>query len=68
MSLMRRLVILALAGLLALAALAAPASAAPITCPGGLTVTHGSNGTWYCAANHGNDTGAGWHQGNGNKL
>jgi hypothetical protein len=49
------------------ATFAPSATAAPITCPGGQTVTKTSSG-WDCVNGGGNDTGAGRHKGNGDKV
>ena len=46
---------------------AAPANAAPITCPSGQTAQKTSTG-WDCVNNGGNDTGAGRHKGTGDKI
>ena len=47
---------------------AAPANAAPITCPGGQTAEKTGPGTWDCVNNGGNDTGAGRHKGTDAKI
>jgi hypothetical protein len=53
-------------GVLAVA-VAVPASADPIVCPSGQTAQKTSSG-WTCVNNGNNSTGAGFHQGNGNKI
>lgn len=53
----RLLAALGVSGLLMLGA-AMPASAAPITCPGGQTATQTSPGTWDCVNNGGNTSNA----------
>lgn len=62
------LVVTAAAAAGAVAGSSAVESAAPIVCPGNQTVTKTGPGTWACTTPTGNDTGAGWHQGNHNKL
>jgi hypothetical protein len=50
-----------------LATAAAPASSAPITCPGGQDAVKTSSG-WVCQNAGGNPTGAGRHKGTGDKV
>jgi hypothetical protein len=47
---------------------AAPANAAPITCPGGQSAEKTGPGEWDCVNNGGNDTGAGRHKGTGDRV
>jgi hypothetical protein len=54
-------------GALLAATAAAPASAAPITCPGGQSAER-VNGDWVCVNNADNPTGAGHHKGTGDKI
>ncbi len=44
-----------------------PAMADPIYCPNGQSPQH-DGGTWTCQNNGQQGTGAGWHQGTGNKI
>jgi Spy/CpxP family protein refolding chaperone len=50
-----------------LATAAAPASAAPITCPSGQDPAH-VGGDWFCQNGGGNPSGAGHHKGTGDKI
>jgi hypothetical protein len=50
-----------------IATAAAPASAAPITCPGGQDAQR-VNGDWVCVNSGDNPTGAGHHKGTGDKI
>lgn len=52
-----------------MAVAAVPAGADPIYCPSGQTVVKNPDGGgWYCQNGGGQSSGAGWHQGNGNKI
>lgn len=67
---MRKIIMLAaiIAALAAIvAATAGSAAAAPIYCPGGQTAQKTDSG-WTCVNSGDNPTGAGWHNGNGNKI
>ena len=57
----------AAAGGVLVATAAVPASAAPITCPGGQSPER-VNGEWVCVNNADNPTGAGHHKGTGDKI
>jgi hypothetical protein len=50
-----------------LATAAVPASAAPITCPGGQDAQR-VNGDWVCVNSGDHPTGAGHHKGTGDKI
>lgn len=54
--------------LLAVTAAAPSAPAALIECPGTQTAVHEPGSPWYCENNGGNESGAGHHKGNGEKI
>ena len=54
--------------LLAVGAAAPSVSAAPIECPGNQTAVHEPGSPWYCENSGGNESGAGWHNGNHKKI
>ena len=65
---MKRRLSAIVAGIVFALALASSALAAPVICPGNTYPAH-DGGDWYCAAGpNDNETGAGWHRGNMNKL